>query len=230
MWKACPAFILPISCNAVNHSPGLTHHCDLERSSAGRWKTCKSMSQLDCDTFPGWYSSPEVLSHQQMNLEESPTLVYFLNTFFLAEFHFPTRTRRYKAKKNIEKHSTEVWRRPWINSAFLTILFVLVVTRLSLDKCFKYPLPCTGTNESATILLLSSTLLLCVLEIILMRTSIELFLGILMMALRIVSNFSIFALAMNNHCTQFFSSCDRWWWLTPRATPPPARSRTWGLF
>ncbi len=34
----------------------------------------------------------EVLSHQQMNLEESPTLVYFLNTFFLAEFQFPGNT------------------------------------------------------------------------------------------------------------------------------------------
>ncbi len=55
MWKACSAFIIPISCNAVNHGPGLTRRrCDLERSSTGRWKTCRSMSQLDCDTFPGW--------------------------------------------------------------------------------------------------------------------------------------------------------------------------------
>ncbi len=35
-WKGFAAFVLLMSCNSVNHGPGLTHLCDLEHPLAGR--------------------------------------------------------------------------------------------------------------------------------------------------------------------------------------------------
>ncbi len=35
-WKGFAAFVLLMSCNAVNHGPGLRNFCDLEHPLAGR--------------------------------------------------------------------------------------------------------------------------------------------------------------------------------------------------
>ncbi len=74
-WKGFVAFGLLMSCNALNHGPGLTHLRDLEHPLAGRLKSSRIMSRLDCDAVPGSFWASEVLSHQQMIFEESPTLV-----------------------------------------------------------------------------------------------------------------------------------------------------------
>ena len=106
--KACVAFGLRMSCNAVSHGPSLTHLCDLERPLAGRWNLAGPGGS---EQARPWLCSWGIFvargpGSPANEFRREPDICLFFGYFLPCRFSFPNFRNYYSKARIVESLSS----------------------------------------------------------------------------------------------------------------------------